>query len=132
MAQQKPRFTVEDLKAALFTTKYSDPTTLTVMLPKGKTVQVAISKVEPRYSVNRIKLEDDENSPVTSYEYPDWYVEGWVADGNATATSQGLRVRMFAFSCGDESPELDDMYAQIIPTYSYSEGEIFYVHIPHD
>ncbi|MGR6971410.1 hypothetical protein ACU639_17785 [Streptomyces cynarae] len=130
VAHQKPRFTIEDIKAALFSTTYSNPKTLTVILPKGHTVQVAITKAEPHYNVNGLKLEADENSPATCYEYPDWYMEGWVVDGIATATAQGLRVRMFVYAHGDDSPEPDDMYAQVIPKYSYSEGEIFSVFIP--
>jgi len=132
VANQTPRFTLEDMKAALFSSTFSNPKTLTVKLPQGRTVQVAITKVEPRYNVNSLKLERDKNSPATCYEYPDWYMEGWVVDGVATATAQGLRVRMFVYTGGDESPEPDDMYAQVIPTYSYSEGDIFYVSIPDD
>lgn len=132
VAHQRPRFTLADVQAALFDTTYSDPKTVTVLLPKGRRVQVAITRAEPRYSLNGLKLEANENSPITSYEYPDWYMEGWVVDGIATATSQGLRVRMFAYACGDDSPELDDMFAQVIPTYSYSEGEVFYVSTPDD
>lgn len=132
VANLTPRFTLEDIKAALFSTTYSNPKTLPVILPEGRRVQVAITKAEPRYNVNSLKLEADENRPVTCYEYPNWYLEGWVVDGIATATAQGLRVRMFVYTGGDDSPEPDDMYAQVIPTFSYSEGEVFNVFIPDD
>ncbi|MCX4742777.1 hypothetical protein [Streptomyces antibioticus] len=131
VAQSKPRFTVDDLKAALFNTTYGSPKTIPVKLPRGRTVQVVITKAEPRYAPNALKMSDEDyKGPPTCYEYPDWYIEGWVADGIASFDAQGLRVRMFVYACGDDSPELDDMYAQVIPTYPM--GEIFYVTVSDD
>ncbi|MFD4788332.1 hypothetical protein ACFWN1_14980 [Streptomyces sp. NPDC058459] len=127
---QKPRFTIEELKAALFSATYSNPKTVTVKLPQGGTVQVAITRAEPRYEVDKTG-EHPSDSPVIFHEYPDWYLEGWVVDGTATPSAQGLRVRMIAYSCG-ESPELDDMYAQVIPTYECSEGDVFAVSVSDD
>lgn len=124
VADQTPSFTLEDLKTALFSSTYRDPKTLTVTLPEGRTVKVAVSMAEPRYSVT---LDDATHDAPTFYAYPDWYIEGWVDDGLATATAQGLRVRMYAYSGGDDSPELEDMYAQIIPTSSTTEGDVFCV-----
>jgi hypothetical protein len=125
VTQSTPRFTIVDLKVALFNTRYNDLVTVPVTLVAGSTVhtvQVVISKMEPRYSVNLLRQDAAEGTePDTFFEYPNWYLEGWIRDGLATHTSQGLRVRMYVTCFRDESPEFDDVYAQIIPNHSDSD-----------
>ncbi|OCC09542.1 hypothetical protein [Streptomyces sp. PTY087I2] len=130
VVDQRCGFTLDDLKTALFSSTYRDPKTLPVALPEGRTVKVAVSLAEPRYAVDLMTMDDDDyHGPVAFYPYPDWYIEGWVDDGIATATAQGLRVRMYVYYGGDRPDDSDlvEMYAQIIPTSGTTEGDIFCV-----
>ncbi|NBM14979.1 hypothetical protein [Streptomyces sp. GC420] len=128
-----PKFTTEDMMAAVFMTKRSAPKTLPIQLSDTAIVNVAVSMVRPVFSEDLATMQElkDEGTPAKEpiyHENPDWYIEGWAVDMKANDGTQPLRVRAYVFS---DNP-LDEarpgiIEAQIIPQNPDPFGQIGYV-----
>ncbi|WP_410623212.1 hypothetical protein [Amycolatopsis sp. cmx-8-4] len=114
-----PDFTVEDMKAAAFDTRHSNPKTIPVKLHRLGTVQVAITTL-------RLTFQERDDEEVTGYyETPNWYLEGWIVDG--TSTHHDQRVRAYVYSDGpNETVMVEEVEAQVIPERPHPTAHIRY------
>lgn len=115
----RPAFTIEDMKASAFDTRYSNPKTIPVKLEHGIAVQVAVTVARTVFATN--KMGDDHlDQPTVYFEYPDWYLEGWIVEEGSSYGDQKRRVRAYVYSSGldDRDILVDEVIAQVIPTSS--------------
>ncbi|MEU5046853.1 hypothetical protein [Streptomyces griseorubiginosus] len=122
----EPRFTVEDLKDAVFNTRYSSRVTIPIRLNHDDLVRVALRQV-------RVVFDEDgpinapADRPKTYHETPDWRFDGWVED--ASSQFNGHPVRGYIVGVGTEAGYDDEpcrVYVQLIPDSVDPDGEITY------
>jgi hypothetical protein len=128
-----PKFTTDDMKAAVFMTKRSVPKTLPIQLSDTTMVNVAVSMVRPVFSEDECTMESLEEAGTPAketlyHENPDWYIEGWAVDAKANDGMQPLRVRAYVFSDNPRDEIRPGMIeAQIIPQNPDPFGQVGYV-----
>lgn len=118
-----PRFTVDDLKAAVFNTLYNRRITIPVQLGYDDLAKVTL------YHVHVVFAEDSPTNapadrPKTYHETPDWRFEGWVED--ASSRLHGHPVRGYIVGVSDDDTTPSRVYIQLIPGNTDPDGEITY------
>ncbi|WP_329101609.1 hypothetical protein [Streptomyces sp. NBC_01439] len=111
-----PDFTIEDLKASAFDSRFSHPNTVPVRLDKDEMVQVAVTLLRTIFAIDET-ADYYRDKDTVYFEYPDWYFEGWIVEEGSSYSDQKRRVRVYVYSNGSPSLDilLDEVIAQIIP-----------------
>ncbi|MFI5888112.1 hypothetical protein [Streptomyces sp. NPDC051554] len=118
-----PRFTVDDLKAAVFSTLYNSRVTIPIRLNHDDQVDVALLQV-------RVVFDEDgpinapADRPKTYHETPDWRFEGWIED--ASSRLHGHPVRGYIVGVSDDDTTPSRVYIQLVPNSADPDGEITY------
>lgn len=119
-----PDFTVEDIKASLFDSRYTNPKPLVVGLAEDVHLQVVASLVKPVYGA-LVTLPG--SKPLGCYEAPDWYVEGWLLKSGFDPYPEIVRVRMYLTVPSDGGDLGDVAHIQRIPDSPASDGEMYVI-----
>lgn len=106
-------FSLEDLQQSLFGSSYDKPITVPL---KSKEMTVALEIVITMLGVRYPQFAYARNdSPAGSYQFPDWYAEGWILKSGFDQFDDITRVRMH-IDGNREANGTDDVFLwQVIP-----------------
>lgn len=117
-------FTIDDMTASIVESRRSTPQTVPVALYGLGTAQVAVTGLRLVFNDEAYGV-DSESSERDFIEFPNWYFEGWIVDGDSTYLDQRVRVRGLAYPVGSPNPNAFDIVeAQIIPMNPEPNGRI--------
>jgi hypothetical protein len=107
-------FTIDDVKAALFDSTYSDPNYLEFKLDDhGSTMRVAVEAVRAVYTTY--------NEGLGCFQTPDWMVYGWLPKSGYDPYPDIVRVRCF-LSMDKDDIHISEAEVQRVPTGDTSVG----------
>ncbi|WP_406158250.1 hypothetical protein [Streptomyces canus] len=119
-----PRFTVDDLKTAVFSTRYSSRVTVPVQLSHDDLVQVSLHRVHVVFAEDGPTNAPAER-PKTYHETPEWRFDGWVED--VSSRFNGQPVRGYIVGVSDDTDTTPcRVYIQLISDSADPDGEITY------
>lgn len=118
------RFTVDNLKDAVFNTRYSRLVTIPIRLNHDDLVRVALRQVHVVF-VEDGPINTPADRPKTYHETPDWRFDGWVEDASSQFNGQPVRGYIVGVS-DDADPTPSRVYIQLVPSSADPDGEITY------
>ena len=121
--QFTPRFSKQELRAALFDSTYNGPIALAIETDGSVHLKVIVALVKTVYIPNVVALND---SPLGCWQLPDFYLEGWLLKSGFDPYNEVVQVRAILRTQDSDDGSFDVGYIQRVPASPNPDGPLVF------